>query len=96
MFQVSKLHHLKVLDLSNNNIVTIEGLKEVNLLTWLSLSNNNIKTIESLQQNVHLEHLDLSGNSISTVSDLSFLKNLKSLLLHLPGYNLRDQGSCSQ
>ena len=27
MFQVGKLHHLKVLDLSNNNIVTIEGLK---------------------------------------------------------------------
>ena len=27
MFQVGKLHHLKVLDLSSNNIVTIEGLK---------------------------------------------------------------------
>ena len=27
MFQVGKLHHLKVLDLSNNHIVSIEGLK---------------------------------------------------------------------
>ena len=32
MFQVGKLHHLKVLDLSSNNIVTIEGLK-VNMWT---------------------------------------------------------------
>ena len=32
MFQVGKLHHLKVLDLSSNNIVTIEGLK-VNMET---------------------------------------------------------------
>ena len=57
-------------------------LQEVNLLTWLSLANNNIKTIENLNQNVHLEHLDLSGNGISATADLSFLKNLKTLLLH--------------
>ena len=57
-------------------------LQEVNLLTWLSLANNNIKTIENLNQNVHLEHLDLSGNGITTTADLSFLKNLKTLLLH--------------
>ena len=57
-------------------------LQEVNLLTWLSLANNNIKTLENLNQNVHLEHLDLSGNSITRTADLSFLKNLKTLLLH--------------
>ena len=57
-------------------------MQEVNLLTWLSLANNNIKTIENLNQNVHLEHLDLSGNEITTTADLSFLKNLKTLLLH--------------
>ena len=57
-------------------------LQDVNLLTWLSLANNNIKNIENLNQNVHLEHVDLSGNSISTITDLSFLKNLKTLLLH--------------
>ena len=43
MFQVGKLHHLKVLDLSNNNIVTIEGLKVhfplilchgLNIMSW--------------------------------------------------------------
>ena len=52
------------------------------MLTWLSLANNNIKTIENLQQNVHLEHLDLCGNSITNISDLSFLKNLKTVMLH--------------
>ena len=29
MFQVGKLHHLKVLDLSHNKIVSIEGLKVI-------------------------------------------------------------------
>ena len=58
------------------------NLQEVNLLTWLSLADNNIKTIENLHQNVHLEHLDLSGNGLTAISDLSFLKNLKTLLLH--------------
>lgn len=83
MFQVSKLNHLKILNLSGNNVVTMEGLKELKLLTWLSLSNNKIKAIENLSQNVHLEHLDLSGNLIVTIaSDLSYLKNLKVLLLH--------------
>ena len=40
----------QVLDLSSNNLVTIEGLKDINLLTWLSLANNNIKAMENLHQ----------------------------------------------
>ena len=57
-------------------------LQDVNLLTWLSLANNSVKSIENLQQNVHLEHLDLSGNAVSAIPDLTFLKNLKTLMLH--------------
>nr|CAD7405249.1 unnamed protein product [Timema poppensis] len=40
------------------------------------------KTIEHLNTNLNLEHLDLSENSISHISDLSYLKNIKELLLH--------------
>ena len=40
----------QVLDLSSNNLVTIEGLKDINLLTWLSLANNNIKAMENFHQ----------------------------------------------
>ena len=43
MFQVSKLSHLKILNLAGNSIVTMEGLKELKLLTWLSLASNSIK-----------------------------------------------------
>ena len=77
MFQVSKLSHLKILNLSGNHISVMEGLKELKLLTWLSLSNNHIKGIDQLNQNVHLEHLDLAGNQISSISDMSYLKNIK-------------------
>ena len=77
MFQVAKLSHLKILNLSHNSIVTMEGLKELKLLTWLSLASNSVKGIENLNQNVHLEHLDLSDNVIPNVTDMSFLKNLK-------------------
>ena len=50
MFQVSKLSHLKILNLSGNHISMMEGLKELKLLTWLGLSNNHIKAIEQLNQ----------------------------------------------
>jgi Leucine-rich repeat (LRR) protein len=77
MFQVSKLSHLKILNLSHNCIVSMEGLKELKLLSWLSLASNSIKGIEQLNQNVRLEHLDLSDNAIPAVTDISHLKNLK-------------------
>ena len=77
MSQVCKLNHLKILNLSNNNIEFMDGLKELKLLSWLGLANNKIKTIQQLNQCVHLEHLDLSGNFIQHLNDLSFLKNLK-------------------
>lgn len=60
----------------------MDGLKELKLLSWLGLANNKIKSIQMLNQCVHLEHLDLSGNFVQHLSDLSYLKNLKVLLLH--------------
>ena len=77
MFQVSKLSHLKILNLSHNCIVTMEGLRELKLLSWLSLASNSIKGIECLSHNVRLEHLDLSDNAIPAVVDIANLKNLK-------------------
>ena len=79
MLQVAKLHHLKILNLPHNCLSTIEGLKDLKLLTWLGLSGNRICTIDSLSQNIHLEHLDLSDNKITRISDISYLKNLKVL-----------------
>ncbi len=94
MFQVSKLSHLKILNLAHNCIVTMEGLKELKLLTWLSLASNSIKGIEQLNQNVRLEHLDLSDNAIPAVTDISYLKNLKvrtTLLRQSESYKQKKQ-----
>ncbi|KAJ8986071.1 hypothetical protein NQ317_003365 [Molorchus minor] len=83
MYGVCRLHSLHTLNLANNGILTIEGLKELVNLKWLCLAANSIKvTIEHLNTNVNLEYLDLSENSITHITDLSFLKNLKELFLH--------------
>lgn len=37
MAQVSKLSHLKILNLAGNHISVMEGLKELKLLTWFDL-----------------------------------------------------------
>lgn len=78
MHQVAKLQHLKVLNLAENCLTSMEGLKDLKLLTWLSLAGNKIEVMDSLSRNVHLEHLDLSDNRLTRVSDLSYLKNLKA------------------
>lgn len=68
---------LQEMNLSNNAIVTIEGLKDLVHLRHLDLHGNKIKTVEHLNANVQLEHLNLSENCIGTISDISMLKNLK-------------------
>ena len=90
MLQVAKLHHLKILNLPHNCLSTIEGLKDLKLLTWLGLSGNRISTIDSLSQNIHLEHLDLSDNKITRISDISYLKNLKVFYCNLK-YKTRSE-----
>ena len=52
----------QVLDLSSNNLVTIEGLKDINLLSWLSLANNNIKAMDNLNQVCLAHKLNLKND----------------------------------
>lgn len=82
MYGVARLYSLRVLNLSHNNIVSIEGLKDMKYLSHLSLAGNNIKNIEHLNANLLLEHLDLSDNAIATIPDMSNMKQLKRLNLH--------------
>lgn len=81
MYGMSRLHLLQEINLSNNSIVTIEGLKELIHLRCLNLQGNNIKTTEHLNSNVQLEYLNLAENSIGNISDISVLKNLKVILI---------------
>lgn len=45
MYTVAKLTKLVKLDLSDNHLMSIEGLRDLSNLTWLNLSNNKIKVI---------------------------------------------------
>jgi len=49
MYTVSKLTKIVKLDLSNNHLMSIEGLRDLINLTWLNLSNNKIKVSLYLQ-----------------------------------------------
>jgi Leucine-rich repeat (LRR) protein len=43
MYTVAKLSKIVKLDLSNNHLMSIEGLRDLINLTWLDLSHNKIK-----------------------------------------------------
>lgn len=48
MMGVSQLTQLRVLNLPNNSIGYIEGLRDLQNLEWLNLSGNNIKVKEKM------------------------------------------------
>ncbi|KAL2088063.1 hypothetical protein ACEWY4_016891 [Coilia grayii] len=82
MMGVSKLKELRWLNLPNNSIGYIEGLKELVQLEWLNLAGNNLKVMDELNNCVGLQYLDLSDNNISVIGDITKLSNLKVLHLH--------------
>lgn len=43
MYTVAKLTKIVKLDLSNNHLMSVEGLRDLISLSWLNLSNNKIK-----------------------------------------------------
>lgn len=65
MMGVSKLTHLQVLNLPNNSIGYIEGLKDLVHLEWLNLAGNNIKVIFLLYC-----HLAINQISLALIGDV--------------------------
>ncbi len=85
--EISGLHnlnHLKILDLSNNQIKNVKRLIKLKNLTHLILSNNRISDLVNLKyfkQLPKLQYLDLSGNSIvEVVKNDDFNPNIRVLL----------------
>ena len=74
---------IEEIDLSNNRISKIDGLKKLKNLKRLYLKNNYIEKIEGLEELENLELLDLSGNvNIQEIPDsLNNLHQLKKLKL---------------
>ena len=75
-----RLYRRRTLDLSNQNIETIEPLKEANLSVLL-LCNNRITEIASLSAQSELFWLDLSYNPLVDLQVISELKEIDTLLL---------------
>ncbi len=83
----------KTLDLSNQNITTLEALEGLTELTSLNLSNNKItledeKSKEILGNMDKLKLLNLDNNDIKDISMINKLKNLKRLFLGKNNVNL--------
>lgn len=79
-----KLHFrndVTVLNLINNNIVSLNGIKLPNSLIGLDLRDNNIKSLNGIQFPHELSFLYLGNNSIMSINDVAFPINLKSLHL---------------
>ena len=67
------------LDLSGENIDTLNGLEYALNLVDLNISNNNISDISTLSKLTKLEKLNVSDNNISNISPISNLTNLIEL-----------------
>lgn len=77
-------NHLKVLDLPDLNIKSINSISSIlnfQELTILDLSRNKISKIEGISHLKKLKRLNLSYNSISNIQGLDELTNLEELLL---------------
>jgi len=70
------LENLKFLDLSQNRILEVGGLKNLTNLSHLFISNNQITKIKSgaLDNSKMLQHLLLEDNHLTTISELLKMK----------------------
>lgn len=80
--EISKLVHLKELNLSHNNINDLKGLSSLVHLETLNLSHNEFYDVEELSALHSLKKLDLSHNGVYSIKPLVELKRLKILNLN--------------
>lgn len=83
-----KLKKLEILNVSNNQILSLPKLNSLTNLQTLHANNNKIKNVEPFGYFASLKELYLSNNEISEVG---FLKDLKSVVtLDLHGNKIKD------
>jgi hypothetical protein len=83
--------HPFALDLSRNQIVSIEALSSITRLFLLNLRNNRIKDISPLKDRPDLQVLDLGYNAVDTWPEGLASRSLKAL--NVIGNPLVDSGS---
>lgn len=77
----------KSLDLSNQNLATLDVLKGMTELTSLNISNNQLTLEDETSKNVlkemkKLEYLNLNNNNITNITEIRDMSNLKELYLN--------------
>lgn len=77
--ELSNFIQLKNLNLRNNNISEIKGLKDLKNLEFLNLSENKITQFEELENLTNLVRLNLDSNRIIEINGLNNLLKLKKL-----------------
>lgn len=90
MKQISEIIWLSGLNIDNNQVSDISGLKNMSILKSLSAVNNSIKSISTISSLMNMKVLNLANNLISDTSPLSSLTALKTLDL---SYNLITSAS---
>jgi len=75
------IRSLEVLNLSHNEISSIENLERLTSLTRLDLGHNRLACISGLDALGSLTHLSLTSNRIRLVTGLEHLRSLETLLL---------------
>lgn len=85
---LDKCTHLVVLDLSNNGLTQIQGLRQLKRLKSLRLEQNRIEKIEGLEGLRRLVHLSLRLNRIDVVENLQNLQCLE--ILDISNNELKD------
>jgi hypothetical protein len=75
------IRSLAVLNLSHNDIATIENLERLTALTRLDLSHNRLERVSGLGTLSGLTHLSLASNRIRLITGMEQLHSLETLLL---------------
>jgi len=77
-----KMKNLKKLDISNNNLITLNGILNLKNLIYFNIENNSINNL-NITELINLEDLtefNISGNNIYNLKECIMLKNMKKII----------------
>ncbi len=80
LINLEGLTNLTILNLSDNNIKSIENIGHLKELISIDLSINKLECIDALKNNTKLKYVYLQKNNIKDISVLKINKNIKYLI----------------
>jgi Leucine-rich repeat (LRR) protein len=77
------LSSITLLDASNKDISSLDGIEHLKNLTFLNLENNNVEDISPLENLKKIKDLNLSNNSITDLEEINFRSIIRLPLIVL-------------